>query len=460
MNKSLVNITARLCTVSLGLWATALPLPYPAFSKSNAEINQVMKRVTVLIQGPDTGSGVLIRQEGATYTVLTARHVIETPGNYEVVTTAGKNYAVERQSIRKLPGLDMAVLKFKASEPQAIASLGDSNTLQEGVPVYVAGFPGRGSVINELAYNFTAGQLTAQSAKPQPDGYALVYTNKTLSGMSGGPVFNQNAQLIGIHGRADGQSQNLEKLNARVFVKTGFNLGIPINRFVSASGAVAPQGQTLASRTGLEGSGSSTAPNQGTARKPAPRPAQSTAQGGSRPIAALPSSGTSAGSGDFFLNAMNQYRQGNLGEALISSTQSLRLNPRFAAAYALRGNIHYIRQDYDEALEDFNQALRLDGQLASAYIGRGLTQSALMDGQSAIADYTQAIQLSPDALAYYNRGVVQLNLGNRQAALEDLRKSADIALAENNQPEYDRAREAIKIANRDCQQSIRTICDR
>jgi S1-C subfamily serine protease len=74
--------------------------------------------------------------------------------------------------------------------------------LQEGVAVYVTGFPRRGSTINELAYNVTEGQLTARSTKPQRDGYALVSTNKTLPGMSGGPVFNQKGQLIGIYGAA------------------------------------------------------------------------------------------------------------------------------------------------------------------------------------------------------------------------------------------------------------------
>jgi serine protease Do len=457
-----MKLVARLCRVGLSLWVCLSLMPRSASAaKSGAEISQAVKGVTVLIQGPDTGSGVVIRQEGPTYTVLTARHVIDTPGNYAIVTPSGKNYAVESQSIRKLPGLDLAMLKFKASEPQSVASMGDSNTLQEGVPVYVTGFPGRGSTINELAYNFTEGQLTARSTKAQPDGYALVYTNKTLPGMSGGPVFNQDAQLIGIHGSADGQSQNLEKLNSRVFVKTGFNLGIPINSFVAASGSTS-QGQTVAANaSGLEGSssGSTSAKSGSTTR---PKNMSTSPRINPRPTPRVQTLvlATNSGSGDYFLSAMNQYVQGNLSEALISCTRSIQLNPRFAAAYTLRGNIHYIAQDYDEALLDFNQAVQFDARLAAAYIGRGLTQSALFKGEAAIADYTQAIQLNPDALAYYNRGVVQLNLGNQPAALQDLQKSAEIALSQNNQLDYDRAREALKIANRNCQQSIHKICDR
>ncbi len=462
-----MKVVGRLCSVSLSLWVCSSLIPRTASAaKGGAEISQAVKGVTVLIQGPDTGSGVVIRQEGPTYTVLTARHVIDSPGSYSIVTPLGKNYTVESQSIRKLPGLDLAMLKFKASEPQSVASLGDSNTLQEGVPVYVTGFPGRGSTINELAYNFTEGQLTARSTKAQPDGYALVYTNKTLPGMSGGPVFNQDAQLIGIHGSADGQSQNLEKLNSKVFVKTGFNLGIPINSFVAASGSAA-QAQTVATSnaSGLEGSRPSTASPQ-TVSKTRPKSTSTSPQVDpqvtprSAPRGQTIALATNSGSGDYFLSAMNQYIKGNLAEALISCTRSIQLNPRFAAAYTLRGNIRYLSQDYDEALTDFNQAVQFDSRFAAAYVGRGLTQSALLNGEAAITDYSQAIQLNPDALAYYNRGVVQLNLGNQSAALQDLQKSADIALSQNNQLEYDRAREALKIANRNCQQSIHKICDR
>ncbi|WP_404787121.1 tetratricopeptide repeat-containing serine protease family protein [Altericista sp. CCNU0014] len=430
----------------------------PAVSaKSVAEIGQIAKSVTVLIQGSDTGSGVLIRQDGSTYTILTARHVIDAPGSYEAVTVTGKRYPLHAQTVQKLPGLDLALLKFNSPEKYDIAALGNSSTLQEGLPVYVTGFPGQGSTINALTYNFTEGQLTALSSKPQTGGYSLVYTNKTLPGMSGGPVFDREARLVGIHGAADGQTQTLEKLNARVFMKTGFNLGIPINSFLAAVGSKAPPGQTVAFATpqGPENSGRSPLNLQSSPNK---SPSPSISAGA--PLAIATVDAPNPGSSDAFLDAMNQYLQGDLPSALRSSTRALQLNPRFAAAYSLRGSVRYLTQDYSGAVADFSQAIQLDARLGSAYLGRGLSQSALGNPEGAIADYTQAIQLSPDSLSYYNRGVVQLNQGNRQAALADLQKSADIALSNNNQPDYDQAMEALKIAGRNCQQSINKICDR
>jgi serine protease Do len=424
------------------------------FAKSVAEIGQIAKSATVLIQGSDTGSGVLIGQDGSTYTILTARHVIDAPGTYEVVTNTGKHYPISTQAIQKLPGLDLALLKFNSPEKYSVATLGNSSSLQEGVTVYVTGFPGQGSTINALTYNFTEGQLTALSSKPQTGGYSLVYTNKTLPGMSGGPVFDQEARLVGIHGAADGQSQTLEKLSARVFMKTGFNLGIPINTFLAASDAKVLQSQiALLAPSGSEGSGGS----RTITLQSSPRKSRSvTAQ----PTTIATGNNFNSASSDYFLAAMNQYLQEDFNAALRSSTRAIQINPRFAAAYSLRGSIRYLTQDYSGAAADFSQAVQLDGNLASAYLGRGLSQSAMRNPEGALSDYTKAIQLSPDSLSYYNRGVVQLNQGNRQAALEDLQKSADIALTNNNQPDYDQAIAALKIAGRNCQQSINKICDR
>jgi serine protease Do len=270
--------------------------------------------------------------------------------------------------------------------------------------------------------------------------------------MSGGPVFDQEARLVGIHGAADGQSQTLEKLNARVFMKTGFNLGIPINTFLAASGAKGTQGQAIALATpnGSEGSGSNIT-LQSSPRKPFVPPIRTSVAAANVPI---------SDSSDYFLTGLNQYLRGELPAALNAANRAIQVNPRFAAAYSLRGNIRYISADYRGALADFSQAVQLNNRLASAYMGRGLSQSALSNPEGAIADYTQAIQLSPDSTAYYNRGVLQLNQGNQPSALTDLQKSADLALAEGSQPDYDRAMDALKIASKDCQQSIRTLCDR
>jgi S1-C subfamily serine protease len=422
-----------------------------ATARGPIEVGQIAKNVTVLIDGQDTGSGVMIQKNNQTYTVLTAWHVLENPGNYAIVPTNGKRYALNYKTVRRLEGVDLAIAQFTSSESYSTAQLGNSNTLQEGMTLYVAGFPGAGSTISATSYNFTQGQLTARANGTQNNGYSLVYTNKTLPGMSGGPVFNPEGLLVGIHGSADGENQTLEKLNARVFVKTGFNLGIPINTFVSLATPLVKLSQATSTPSPKSAPETSTA----TQFTPTPQPKSASVR-----VAAGRGEGSSSRAGEVFIEALNQYQQGNLSAALSGSTQAIRLNSNFAPAYSLRGSIRYTQQDLSGALNDFSQAIRLDSGLSGAYLGRGLVQSGLGNAQAAIADYSQALQFGDDVLAYYNRGIVQYNLGQKQQAIQDLQKSADLALRENDQDSYQRAVDAMNLAGKECRQSVNALCDR
>lgn len=376
-------------------------------------VNQIAKQITVRIDGQSTGTGVIVQRSASTYTVLTAEHVVATPDEYEIIAPEGKTYLLDYKTVKKLPGVDLALLQFNSSQTYTIANLGNSDRLTEGIPVFVAGFPGQDSVIKASVYNFTSGQLTARASQPTDKGYALVYTNRTLPGMSGGPVLDAQGQLIGIHGLADGQ--RLERQSETVFIKTGFNLGIPINTALG-----------LMTNT------------------PLPR--------------AIPKS-TSAS--DYFVQAESFARSGKRTEALTAANQAIRANANFAAAYVVRGNVRLNQNDLQGAIADFNQAIRLDSTLVSAYMGRGLTATESGDRGAALADYSRAIDLSPSyGLAYYNRGVVYYNQGNKTAALEDLRKAAELAQQQGDQQGYQQAMETLKIAGKECRMSIYGICDR
>ncbi|WP_258001396.1 serine protease [Fischerella thermalis] len=61
----------------------------------------------------------------------------------------------------------------------------------EGTTAYVAGFPAPTFAINQPIYIFSDGKITANASKPLRDGYALVYSNNTSEGMSGGAVLNE-----------------------------------------------------------------------------------------------------------------------------------------------------------------------------------------------------------------------------------------------------------------------------
>jgi hypothetical protein len=62
----------------------------------------------------------------------------------------------------------------------------------------------------------------------------LIYNISTLPGMSGGPILDDQGNLIGIHGRGDRADDvtvllQSSEVNPEVVVKSGFNYGIPIH---------------------------------------------------------------------------------------------------------------------------------------------------------------------------------------------------------------------------------------
>ena len=128
-------------------------------------------------------------------------------------------------SVVHMDGVDLAVIQFLSSQDYPVAKLGDSDQIAIGDNVYIGGFPKPGQEIPSGTYQFTLGSI---SSRPQTrDGYTLAYTNITRSGMSGGPVLDDNGHLIGIHGRAESEFKE-----GAGQVKVGFNLGIPINTFL------------------------------------------------------------------------------------------------------------------------------------------------------------------------------------------------------------------------------------
>ncbi|MEH2317644.1 serine/threonine-protein kinase [Nostoc sp.] len=140
--------------------------------------------------------------------------------------------------------------------------------------------------------------------------------------------------------------------------------------------------------------------------------------------------------------------------AIEDYNQAIKINPNYANAYYKRGLVYYDLGDKQAAIEDYNQAIIINHNHASAYNHRGNVRSALGDKQAAIADYTQAININPNyADAYKNRGNAYKNRGNaryelelrdKQPAIEDFRKAADLHKQQGEESNYQNALNAIK----------------
>ncbi|HDQ26377.1 MAG TPA: tetratricopeptide repeat protein [bacterium] len=67
------------------------------------------------------------------------------------------------------------------------------------------------------------------------------------------------------------------------------------------------------------------------------------------------------------------------------------------------------------------------GATAEDHISAGNEKYELRDYEGAVKDYDRAIKLQPDyAMAYLNRGLAKYMRGERDAAIKDLKKSAEL----------------------------------
>ncbi|MEL6929035.1 MAG: GUN4 domain-containing protein [Cyanobacteria bacterium J06600_6] len=170
---------------------------------SPVDVNLRAKQIIVRIDGASVGSGSILEKNGDTYTVLTNWHVMKNEGGYTVQTIDGRKHEVIPASIQQLPGLDLAVFKFQTSQYYQTAELGDSSSVSEGQIIYFAGYPGELRREDNRYYRFFTANMVGILPKATENGYSLIYSGEAFPGMSGGPVFNRDGLLIGVHGEAN-----------------------------------------------------------------------------------------------------------------------------------------------------------------------------------------------------------------------------------------------------------------
>ncbi|HEY9692183.1 MAG TPA: tetratricopeptide repeat-containing serine protease family protein [Oculatellaceae cyanobacterium] len=358
---------AQVSAVVMGVAVVGVLSPV-AFALSAPQVNAIAKEITVRLSGENNGSGVIINRRGNTYDVLTNWHVVKEAGIYHIEVSDGRKYTVNSSKIKRVPGLDLALLQFDSFKNYKVASLGNSEALTEGVQVYVAGWADPGPLISEATYQFLNGQISSLLQKPK-DGYSLVYTINAAPGMSGGPVLNENGYLVGINGRAIPD------------LRTGtvtFVLGIGITTFLATNNSF--QKHQIATATAV-------------AKK---------------------------GAVDFLRGGLDKVAKGDYNGAIADYDRAIKLNPNLAEAYNNRGLARSKQEDYNGAIADYNRAISLNPNLVEAYNNRGLTRSKQQDFMSAIADYDRAIKLNPKlAEAYNNRGLARSKQQDFNGAIAD-----------------------------------------
>lgn len=189
------------------------------------EIEDIARQITVRIftvapeyyaQKDRAASGIIIHNRGDRYWVITSKHVFsyDKSGRYELLTSDGQRHSSRRISIADFDKLDLAIVEFRSPRSYKVASI-NPRTVQAGEDVYLAGYPRTRktfpidtALMSDLEkakqiFTIKPGKIQlVLSEKSMVDGYNIGYTDESLNGMSGGPLLNDQGQLIAINGRS------------------------------------------------------------------------------------------------------------------------------------------------------------------------------------------------------------------------------------------------------------------
>ncbi len=375
--------------------ATVVSQPPIVQALTADQVRQLARESTVLVDGVNPGSGVIVSRAGHTYTVLTTKHVVATEDEYTIVTFDGASYPIDYRQVSKLPGADLALISFVSDRSYRVATLANYQYDARFRNVFVSGrLKDRQTGLQY--HRFAAGLLTSEDfAIPliqglDREGYSLFYSNITGVGMSGGPILDTDGRVIGIHGRSDGEEvPNLQGEVSRV--SWGFSSGIPIATFLQRLIYV---GNSLALNV------------QNTS------PANVTIQqvNSIRPYLNPSLLPTTADAADWTNRGNQLYRLGRLQDALNALSQAVRLNPNFYLAWYERGNVLFAMKRPYEALASYDRVIQLKPNFYSVWRDRGVLLATLNQSRLALGSFDRATEIKPDDyVLWYMRG----NLLNR-----------------------------------------------
>lgn len=179
------------------------------------------------------------------------------------------------------------------------------------------------------------------------------------------------------------------------------------------------------------------------------------------------------------------YLQDNQSKAVVDYSQAIKLNPKFHDAYffrsqvesstnprraeadlsvaidldpnnfsyySSRGKIRYNLGKYQEAVDDFTRTMQIRPDLVYHYSERGFALAALNKDRQALDDFNRVIKALPNkegdnGAKYYGRGLVHAKLGQKAAAIKDLKTAIsgfEALLSSPPQPEYLKALDLLK----------------
>ena len=166
-----------------------------------------------------TGS-VVILNDGKW--IITNRHVIDGSKYIIVRNGLGKVREVETVEFPSNKDIDLALLKLKNPYPSNYSlSIGDIKSPKPGEQIYVMGYP-MSSILGRYNPSISQGIVSKTSGFGEMAGEFQI-TAKINKGNSGGPIFNDKGEIIGI---SVGKLNKNEVLKVDGFIPEDVNVGI------------------------------------------------------------------------------------------------------------------------------------------------------------------------------------------------------------------------------------------
>jgi serine protease Do len=299
------------------------------------------------------GTGFVIHSQGL---IATGNHVIRNSPNISIKTVNGEVYPAT--VVARDDKLDLALIRIQPRAPLPTLKL-KTIPPQIGQRVYAIGNP----------FGMEKSISDGVVSRLENDGY-VQYTAATNPGNSGGPLLNEDGEVIGV------VQLSLAK------IATGINFAVSsstLYRFLAQS------------------SGSSKSTTQIL---------------------------------DSLQTGMVQIMKGNYRQAIEIFDQAIAKSPQNSALYTSRGVARIGLNDLQGAVRDFDQSIALQPN-SLAYYNRARVNIYLRDRAKALADCNQAITLNRQwgsvslADAYRLRGLIYQAQNNTTLAIQDLQRAVE-----------------------------------
>ncbi len=110
--------------------------------------------------------------------------------------------------------------------------------------------------------------------------------------------------------------------------------------------------------------------------------------------------------------------KGEYDKVIADCTAAIRLDPKNAEMYKLRGEANRLKHEYDKAISDYTEGIRLNSRETSACDSRNNGHRIQSGREKVFAELTKAILFNSN-VAYYGRGLAYHAKGDYGNAIAD-----------------------------------------